>query len=217
MRKKIGMLCSLVLVLGLFAGCGGSTTKDTKPETTENNKSEVVATDGNNPVVTITMENGGVIEIELYPEIAPNTVANFVSLVEAKYYDGLIFHRVIPGFMIQGGDPTGTGTGGPGYSIAGEFTSNGFKNDLKHDRGVISMARSSAPDSAGSQFFIMVAEYPSLDGQYASFGKVLSGMDVVDEIVATKTGAQDKPVDPQTMKTVTVERNGAVLQDLVKV
>ena len=140
------MLCSLVLVLGLFAGCGGSTTKDTKPETTENNKSEIVTTDGNNPVVTITMENGGVIEIELYPEIAPNTVANFVSLVEAKYYDGLIFHRVIPGFMIQGGDPTGTGTGGPGYSIAGEFTSNGFKNDLKHDRGVISMARSSAPD-----------------------------------------------------------------------
>lgn len=217
MRKKISVLFSLVLVLGLFAGCGGSTTKDTKPTTTENNKSEVTTTDGKNPVVTITMENGGVIEIELYPEIAPNTVANFVSLVEAKYYDGLIFHRVIPGFMIQGGDPTGTGTGGPGYSIVGEFTANGFKNDLKHERGVISMARSSALDSAGSQFFIMVEDYPSLDGQYASFGKVLSGMDVVDEIVATKTGAQDKPVEAQKMKTVTVELNGAKLQELVKV
>ncbi|MFQ9615087.1 MAG: peptidylprolyl isomerase, partial [Clostridium butyricum] len=144
-----------------------------------------------NPIVTITMENGGVIKAELYPEVAPNTVNNFVDLVNRGFYDGLIFHRVIPGFMIQGGCPEGTGTGGPGYSIKGEFTSNGFKNDLKHSKGVLSMARAMHPDSAGSQFFIMVADAPHLDGQYASFGKVIEGMDEADKIVKSKRDVYD--------------------------
>ena len=136
-----------------------------------------------NPIVTMAMENGGVIKAELYPEVAPNTVNNFIDLINRGFYDGLIFHRVIPGFMIQGGCPEGTGMGGPGYSIKGEFTSNGFKNDLNHTKGVLSMARAMHPDSAGSQFFIMVADAPHLDGQYASFGKVIEGMEVADEIV----------------------------------
>lgn len=162
-----------------------------------------------NPVVTIEMENGGQIEIELYPDVAPNTVNNFVSLVRKGFYDGTIFHRVIPGFMVQGGDPTGTGTGGPGYSIKGEFTANGFQNDLKHTRGVISMARTAAPDSAGSQFFIMVADAPHLDGQYAAFGKVISGMEEVDRIVRSPRNAQDRPREAQRMAKVTVnEKDG---------
>ncbi len=161
-----------------------------------------------NPIVTIEMEDGGVIKAELYPEIAPNTVNNFVSLVSKGFYDGVIFHRVIPGFMIQGGDPKGMGTGGPGYSIKGEFTRNGFKNDLKHERGVLSMARSMMPNSAGSQFFIMHKNSPHLDGQYASFGKVLEGMEVVDAIANTRRGPNDKPVTPQVMKKVTVETFG---------
>ena len=161
-----------------------------------------------NPIVTIEMENGGTIKAELYPEIAPNTVNNFISLINKGFYDGVIFHRVIPGFMIQGGDPNGTGTGGPGYSIKGEFTSNGFKNDLKHDRGVLSMARTMMPNSAGSQFFIMHKNSPHLDGQYASFGKVTEGMDVVDAIANTRRGPNDKPVEPQVMKKVTVETFG---------
>ena len=162
-----------------------------------------------NPIVTIEMENGGVIKAELYPEIAPNTVANFVSLVESGFYDGLIFHRVIPGFMIQGGDPQGTGMGGPGYSIKGEFARNGFRqNNLKHSRGVLSMARSMMPNSAGSQFFIMHANAPHLDGDYAAFGKVTEGMDVVDAIAATPTGVQDRPVQEQKIKKVTVETFG---------
>lgn len=160
-----------------------------------------------NPIVTITMENDKQIKVELYPEVAPNTVANFISLINDKFYDGLIFHRVIPEFMIQGGDPDGNGTGGPGYSIKGEFSSNGFENSLKHERGVISMARSQEPDSGGSQFFIMVADYPSLDGEYASFGKVTEGMDVVDEIVSAQT-ENDKPLEDQKMKSVTVETFG---------
>ena len=143
-----------------------------------------------NPIITMTMENGGVIKAELYPEIAPNTVSNFVDLINRGFYDGLIFHRVIPGFMIQGGCPEGSGMGGPGYSIKGEFTSNGFKNTLKHSKGILSMARSMHPDSAGSQFFIMVADAPHLDGQYASFGKVIEGMEVADKIVAQKTDSQ---------------------------
>ena len=146
-----------------------------------------------NPIVTITMENGNVIKAELYPEIAPNTVKNFIDLINRGFYDGLIFHRVIPGFMIQGGCPEGTGMGGPGYSIKGEFTSNGFKNDLKHTKGVLSMARAMHPDSAGSQFFIMVADAPHLDGQYASFGKVIEGLEVADNIVAQKTDVYDRP------------------------
>lgn len=169
-----------------------------------------------NPIVTITMENGGVIKAELYPEVAPNTVNNFVDLVNRGFYDGLIFHRVIPGFMIQGGCPEGTGTGGPGYSIKGEFTSNGFKNDLKHSKGVLSMARAMHPDSAGSQFFIMVADAPHLDGQYASFGRIIEGLDVVDEIASVKTDRMDKPQTPQIMKKVTVETFGKDYSDVEK-
>ena len=162
-----------------------------------------------NPIVKIEMENGGVITAELYPELAPNTVANFVNLVESGFYDGLIFHRVIPGFMIQGGDPQGTGMGGPGYSIKGEFARNGFReNTLRHTRGVLSMARSMMKDSAGSQFFVMHADAPHLDGQYAAFGKVIEGMDAVDHVAETKTGFQDRPVEDQRMKQVTVETFG---------
>ncbi|HIQ83333.1 MAG TPA: peptidylprolyl isomerase [Candidatus Pullichristensenella stercorigallinarum] len=161
-----------------------------------------------NPIVTFTMENGSVIKAELYPETAPNTVANFVHLVESGFYDGLIFHRVIPGFMIQGGDPTGTGMGGPGWRIKGEFARNGVKNDLKHTRGVLSMARSMHPDSAGSQFFIMHEDAPHLDGQYAAFGKVIEGMDAVDAIANTETGAQDRPIREQKIKSATVETFG---------
>ena len=160
------------------------------------------------PVVTITMEDGGVIKAELYPEIAPNTVNNFISLIRKKYYDGIIFHRVIPGFMIQGGDPTGTGAGGPGYQIKGEFSGNGFKNELKHTAGVLSMARTMVPDSAGSQFFIMHEDAPHLDGQYAGFGKVTEGMDVVDRIANAKRNFSDKPLKDQRIQTMTVETFG---------
>ena len=161
-----------------------------------------------NPVVTITMTNGEVMRAELYPEIAPNTVNNFISLVQKGFYDGLIFHRVISGFMIQGGDPQGTGMGGPGYSIKGEFAMNGVRNDLKHTRGVLSMARSMMPNSAGSQFFIMHANAPHLDGQYAAFGKVVEGLDVVDKIASVRTGWQDKPVEEQKIQSMTVELFG---------
>ena len=161
-----------------------------------------------NPIVTIEMEDGGIITAELYPEIAPNTVNNFISLINKGYYDGVIFHRVIPGFMIQGGDPKGTGIGGPGYSIKGEFTQNGFANDLIHTAGVLSMARTMMPDSAGSQFFIMHKDAPHLDGAYAAFGKVTEGMDVVDKIAKTRRDFRDKPMKPQRMKTVTVETFG---------
>ena len=161
-----------------------------------------------NPVVTITMENGGVIRAELYPEIAPNTVNNFIDLINRGFYDGLIFHRVIPGFMIQGGDPEGNGMGGPGYSIKGEFSRNGFKNELKHTKGVLSMARTMDPNSAGSQFFIMVEDAPHLDGQYASFGKVIEGMEVADEIVNAKTDYSDRPYEDQVIKSMTVETFG---------
>ena len=161
-----------------------------------------------NPIVTFEMANGDIIKAELYPEIAPNTVNNFISLVSSGFYDGLIFHRVIKGFMIQGGDPQGTGMGGPGYSIKGEFLRNGVANNLKHGRGVLSMARAMSPNSAGSQFFIMHASAPHLDGQYAAFGAVTEGMDVVDAIAAVKTDRMDKPKDPQRMKKVTVETFG---------
>ena len=161
-----------------------------------------------NPVVTITMTNGDVMKAELYPEIAPNTVNNFIALVQKGFYDGLIFHRVISGFMIQGGDPQGTGMGGPGYSIKGEFAMNGVRNDLKHTRGVLSMARSMMPNSAGSQFFIMHANAPHLDGQYAAFGKVVEGLDVVDKIASVRTGWQDKPVEEQKIQSMTVELFG---------
>ena len=161
-----------------------------------------------NPIVTITMASGDVIKAELYPEIAPNTVNNFISLINHNFYDDVIFHRVIRGFMLQGGDPDGNGTGGPGYSIKGEFSSNGFKNDLKHTPGVLSMARTMIPDSAGSQFFIMHKTSPHLDGAYAAFGKVIEGMDVVNKIAETPTDYMDRPMQDQIMKTVTVETFG---------
>ena len=176
-----------------------------------------------NPIVTFEIEMGnafgvetGVIKAELYPEIAPNSVNNFISLISKGYYDGLIFHRVISGFMIQGGCPDGTGMGGPGYCIKGEFLFNGIKNDLKHKRGVLSMARSSSPNSAGSQFFIMHQDAKHLDGQYAAFGKVTSGMDVVDAIAATRTGRNDRPIEEQKIATITVERGDATLAELKK-
>ena len=162
-----------------------------------------------NPIVTIEMEDGGIIKAELYPEIAPNTVNNFISLIKKGFYDGVIFHRVIPGFMIQGGDPKGIGIGGPGYCIKGEFSANGFKNDLKHSRGVLSMARTMIPDSAGSQFFIMHQDAPHLDRQYAAFGMVTEGIEVVDRIArAPRNMMNDKPKADQRMKTVTVETFG---------
>ncbi|MCR5585874.1 MAG: peptidylprolyl isomerase [Lachnospiraceae bacterium] len=166
-----------------------------------------------NPIVTIKMENGDLIKVELYPEIAPNTVNNFISLVNKGFYNGLIFHRVIPGFMIQGGCPDGTGMGGPGYSIKGEFAQNGFKNDLKHTRGVISMARAMHPDSAGSQFFIMHADAPHLDGGYAAFGKVTEGLEAVDRIASVDTDWSDHPTLTQRMETVTVETFGVTYDE----
>mgnify|MGYP002512820625 CR=1 FL=1 len=170
-----------------------------------------------NPVVTIEMENGGVIKAELYPEVAPNTVNNFISLVKKGFYDGLIFHRVISGFMIQGGCPEGTGTGGPGYSIKGEFAQNGFPNDLKHEPGVLSMARSMSPDSAGSQFFIMHKKAPHLDGAYAAFGKVTEGMDIVDKIADVRTDYSDRPMKEQKIQSMTVDTMGEEYPDPVTV
>ena len=161
-----------------------------------------------NPIVTITMENGDVMKAELYPEIAPVSVNNFISLIQKNYYDGLIFHRVIRGFMIQGGCPDGTGMGGPGYTIPGEFNQNGFKNDLKHTEGVLSMARAMHPDSAGSQFFIMHKTSPHLDGAYAAFGKITEGMDIVNKIAETPTNFSDRPLDEQKIKSMTVETFG---------
>ena len=161
-----------------------------------------------NPIVTITMEDGSVMKAELYPDIAPNTVKNFVDLINRGFYDGVGFHRVIPGFMIQGGCPAGNGTGGPGYSIKGEFTRNGFANNLKHTKGVLSMARTMDPNSAGSQFFIMVENAPHLDGQYAAFGKLIEGQEVADKIVNVPRDRMDKPFEDQIMKTVTVETFG---------
>lgn len=161
-----------------------------------------------NPIVTIEMENGDIMKAELYPQIAPNTVNNFIDLVKKGFYNGIIFHRVISGFMIQGGDPQGIGIGGPGYSIKGEFSRNGFKNDLKHEKGVLSMARSMLPNSAGSQFFIMHENSPHLDGSYAAFGKIIEGIDVVDKIASVPTDESDRPLVEQRMKSVTVDTKG---------
>ena len=169
-----------------------------------------------NPIVTFMMENGDVIKAELYPDLAPNTVNNFISLIKKGFYDGLISHRVIKNFMIQGGDPEGTGMGGPGYAIKGEFNQNGFKNDLKHERGVLSMARSFMPDSAGSQFFIMHKDSPHLDGEYAGFGKVIEGIDVVDKIAETKTDRQDRPKEDVRIKKASVETFGKEYPEVVK-
>ncbi|MEF9960825.1 MAG: peptidylprolyl isomerase [Niameybacter sp.] len=170
-----------------------------------------------NPIVTMTMNDGSIIKLELYPEVAPNTVNNFISLVQKGYYDGLGIHRVIRGFMIQGGCPQGTGTGGPGYCIKGEFSGNGVKNDLKHAKGVISMARAMSPNSAGSQFFIMHENSPHLDGQYAAFGKVVEGLDVVDYIAITKTNHMDKPLNPVVIQSMTVDTKGKTYEAPEKV
>lgn len=162
----------------------------------------------NKPIVTIEMEDGAEIKLELYPDVAKNTVDNFISLIKENFYDGLIFHRVIKGFMIQGGCPQGSGTGGPGYGIKGEFSGNGVRNDFKHERGVISMARSAHPDSAGSQFFIMHKDSPHLDGQYASFGKVIEGMETIDKIAESETGYNDRPVNEPTIEKMSANLNG---------
>ena len=202
MKKRLYQCIALLLPL-LLVGCG----KKAAPEEDTMN--------AQNPIATITMEDGGVIKLELYPEIAPNTVKNFIHLANSGFYDGVIFHRVIEGFMIQGGDPDGRGTGGPGYRIKGEFSNNNHKNDLSHERGVISMARqgnpyfpASAYNTAGSQFFIMHADSDFLDGDYAAFGKVIEGMDVVDRIATTETDGSDRPLEMQTMQSVRVDAFG---------
>jgi len=216
MRKfKIMMLISVLTVILTSIGCGSKTpnnanTQSTNKENAQTPSNEVTPTQKNNPVVMITMANEEQIKVELYPDVAPNTVKSFISLVKKGFYNGLIFHRVIPEFMIQGGDPNGSGSGGPGYSIKGEFANNGFVNNLKHERGVISMGRTSEPNSAGSQFFIMVGTKPSLDGDYAAFGKVISGMDAVDKIVNIPRDKNDKPNQNQVMKSVTVDTLGVV-------
>ncbi|MFJ7182660.1 peptidylprolyl isomerase [Lysinibacillus xylanilyticus] len=209
--KGFSIVFALLMVAFVLTGCGAA--KDS--EQSEGNKAKKTEENVDysskvkeNPIVTITMSNDEKIVIELEPSTAPNTVANFISLVKKGFYDGLIFHRVIPDFMIQGGDPSGNGTGGPDYSIEGEFSSNGFKNDLKHERGVISMARSQDPNSAGSQFFIMVNEASHLDGDYAAFGKVIEGMETVDAIVAAERDGADKPLKDQQMKKVEVDTKG---------
>lgn len=199
--KKFYQIVLFTALIVILAACGTETADNADQGSTANYAAEVTE----NPIVTITMENDEKIVIELEPKTAPNTVANFISLVEDGFYDGLIFHRVIPGFMIQGGDPDGTGMGGPDYAIKGEFTSNGFENTLTHERGVISMARSQDPDSAGSQFFIMTEQATHLDGDYAAFGKVTEGMETVDEIVAAERGKNDKPLEDQKIKTVEVD------------
>lgn len=199
--RKTSVFFMLLLTMLVLAACGK---ESSQPAQTLDYAQDVTE----NPIVTITMQTGEHIVLELEPKIAPNTVANFISLIEQDYYDGLIFHRVIPGFMIQGGDPSGNGSGGPGYAIAGEFTDNDFDNPLAHERGVISMARTNDPNSAGSQFFIMVEKSAQLDGQYAAFGRVLEGMEVVDAIVAVERNDADKPLEDQQIKTIEVDTKG---------
>ncbi|MFJ7406961.1 MULTISPECIES: peptidylprolyl isomerase [unclassified Lysinibacillus] len=202
--KVLYFVFSLMALAFVLTGCGTS-----KEDKTAEEKVDYASAVKENPIVTITMNDDKKIVIELEPKVAPNTVANFISLVKDGFYDGLIFHRVIPGFMVQGGDPAGNGSGGPAYSINGEFTKNGFENNLKHERGVISMARTNDnPNSAGSQFFIMVEESSHLDGDYAAFGKVIEGMETVDEIVAVNRDATDKPLEDQIMKKVEVDTKG---------
>ena len=217
------LLLIIMLALSLWTSCGpkdaANPTAAAKAQAAQNS-----GAGDKNPVVTMTMESGKVITIELYPDIAPNSVNNFISLINKGFYDGVIFHRVIPGFMIQGGDPEGTGQGGPGYMIAGEFTNNGFENNLEHKRGVLSMARRGNPydppsayDTAGSQFFIMVADSPHLDKDYAAFGKVTDGLDVVDQIVSEKRDKNDKPLKEQKIKSVTVDTFGVSYPDPVTI
>lgn len=205
MMKKLGIfVVFFISIASIFAACQNTQETEKSNDTLNKTCFPVVKNNGKNPVVTFEMENGKKIKAELYPEIAPNTVANFISLIKKGYYDGVSFHRVVKGFVIQGGDPQGTGTGGPGYGIKGEFDSNGCPNELKHEEGVLSMARSSAPDSAGSQFFIVTGNAQHLDGEYAGFGQVIEGLDVVKEIENTPTN-QSRPVNAVIMKKVTVE------------
>lgn len=205
-RKSLVVVFMLTLILTILSACGNEESTDDAENVGTNTDYASEVTE--NPIVTITMETDEKIIIELEPKIAPNTVANFISLVEDGFYDGLIFHRVIPGFMVQGGDPDGTGMGGPDYSIKGEFSSNGFENAMTHEPGVLSMARTNEPDSAGSQFFIMVEQATHLDGDYAAFGKVIEGMDVVEKIVAVERDGGDKPLEDQVMKKVEVDTKG---------
>ncbi len=236
-RNPVILLLMMSLLLVIAAGCGNKPTNNNGTANSSNasgntssntaspapQESAAAPTEGvpsataSHPVVTIEMDNGGIIKAELYPEVAPNTVNNFISLIQKGFYDGTIFHRVIPGFMIQGGDPDGTGMGGPGYGIAGEFTANGFTNNLAHTQGVLSMARSQDMNSGGSQFFIMAAAYPSLDGQYAAFGKVTEGQDVVDAIVNLPRDSSDRPEQPPVMKKVTVDTLGVTYPEPQKV
>lgn len=207
MRNNHFIIIGFLMMLILFmSGCGDTPEKELEESTSS--KAPTFEFNGENPVVTMTMQNGGEVKMELYPDVAPNTVFNFISLIEQEFYNGVIFHRVIPEFMIQGGDPDGNGSGGPGYSIAGEFSANGFENELIHDRGVLSMARTNDPNSAGSQFFIMTEKSPHLDGEYAAFGKVIEGMDVVDDIVHAERDELDKPLEDQKIKKMTVDTKG---------
>ena len=213
-KKIIGMIMAAALCLSLAVWTGSVKSSD-KGNDKSSDKSLDYSNDSN-PVAEIAMSDGSLIKIELYPQAAPNTVNNFIYLANSGFYDGLSFHRIIPGFMIQGGDPNGDGTGDPGYSIAGEFEDNGFKNSLKHTSGVISMARAQSFDSAGSQFFIMVADTQSLDGQYAAFGKVTEGMDVVDGIASRSRDSSDKPKEPIVMTKVTVDLKGMAYSEPLK-
>lgn len=213
--KKMFLFISIFVLAVVLVGCGSNSEESKEKDMEETDQSaeqktenEQTTPSGEHPIVTMNVEGEGKVLIELYPDVAPNTVNNFISLVEDGFYDGLIFHRVIPGFMIQGGDPEGTGMGGPGYSIKGEFNSNDFANNLEHERGVISMARSQAPDSAGSQFFIMTDNSPHLDGDYAAFGKVIEGMDVVDKIVSVERDNADKPLEDQVIESMKIDLNG---------
>ncbi|AIQ50861.1 peptidylprolyl isomerase [Paenibacillus sp. FSL R7-0331] len=214
-KVPVILLMMMTLLMVVAAGCGNADTNNAgnaggnqaSPATQAPTEGVPSAT-ASHPVVTIEMDNGGIIKAELYPEVAPNTVNNFISLIQKGFYDGTIFHRVIPGFMIQGGDPEGSGMGGPDYSIAGEFLANGFTNNLQHTEGVLSMARGQDVNSAGSQFFIMAADYPSLDGSYAAFGKVTEGMDVVQAIVSLPRNSSDRPDTPPVMTKITVDTLG---------
>lgn len=213
--KRVLTLSSLSILFLIIVACSSGESGNQEREQ-RNNDEEIqteqepleISEDDPLPVVTMTMETGEEIVMELYPQIAPNTVNNFISLINEQFYDGLIFHRVIPGFMIQGGDPEGTGMGGPGYSIKGEFAANGFDNPINHTKGTLSMARSNDPDSAGSQFFIMVEDGPHLDGDYAAFGQVVEGLDAVEKIVQVERDEMDKPLEDQIIESVTVDLNG---------
>lgn len=208
MKQKKSLLLMMVLCMSLMlAGCAQPKGNITEAQALQNN-----------PIVTMNIKDYGTVTLELYPEKAPNTVNNFVTLANSGFYDGLTFHRIIEGFMIQGGDPEGTGIGGPGYSIPGEFAENGYeKNDLIHTKGVISMARSQHPDSAGSQFFIMSADAPHLDEKYAAFGQVTSGIEIIESIEKVATGSQDRPIDPVVIESVTVDTQGETVPEVIKV